>query len=74
MEEHPLSDHMPKESVSEVKINNGDWNVYGLMSKSFHAPFQHGRYLGLSRDIRIDGVAQKALEVEYHFWEKADDK
>ncbi len=66
-EEHPLSDNMPGESVSEVSIN-GKWKIYGLMSKNFNTPYQHGRYLGTSKEIRINGFVQKALEVEYHFW------
>ena len=73
MQEHPLSDSMSGESVSEVSIN-GEWKIYGLMSKSFNTPYQHGRYLGASKEIRINGFVQKALEVQYHFWEKADDE
>ena len=71
MQEHPLSDHMPKESHSEVKIN-GEWKMYGLMSLTFNTPYQHGRYLGTSKEIRINGFVQKALEVEYHFWSKSE--
>jgi hypothetical protein len=73
MEEHPLSDHMPKTSLSEVKIN-GEWKIYALMSKNYNTPYQLGRYLGMSTEIRLDGFCQNTLEVEYHFWEKADDE
>jgi len=68
MQEHPLSDHMPKESVSEVKIN-GVWKIYGLMSQNFNTPFPKGKYLGPSKAIRINRFVQNVLEVEYHFWE-----
>ena len=67
MEEHPLSDHEPKESVSEVNIN-GEWKIYGLMSKSFNTPYMHGRYLGTSKEIRINGVVQEPRAKSFHFW------
>jgi hypothetical protein len=69
--ESPLSEHPPKKSISEVKIN-GKWKSYGLMSQNLNAPYQRGDYLGTSNEIRIDGFAQKALEVEYHFWSKSE--
>ena len=71
MQEHPLSDHMPKTSLSEVKIN-GEWKIYGLMSKNFNTPYQRGKYLGISKEIKIDGSEQKSLKVEYHFWSKSE--
>ncbi len=71
MQEHPLSDNVPKESVSEVSIN-GEWKIYGLMSKSYNTPYQHGRYLGTSKEIRIDGVLLKPRDVESHFWKKTN--
>ena len=70
MEEHPLSDHMPKISLSEVKIN-GEWKIYGLMTKSFNTPYPKGRYLGMSDEIRVNHSEHNPLKVEYHFWKKA---
>ena len=71
MEERPQSEHSPKKSISEVKIK-GEWKIYGLMSKSFNTPYQQGRYLGMSKEIKIDGSKQKPLKVEYHFWSKSE--
>jgi hypothetical protein len=67
MEEHPLSDNMPKESLSEVIIS-GVRKSYGLMSKNFNTSFPKGEYLGKSKVIRINNLEQKPLEIEYHFW------
>jgi len=71
MNEHPLSDHKPKMSLSEVKIN-GKWITYGLMSQNFNTPYPKGEYLGTSKEIRIDGCLLKPRDVEYHFWMKAE--
>lgn len=68
--ENHLSDHH-KTSLTEAKII-GEWKTYSLMSKIFYTPYQHGKYLGTSTNIRIDGVVQRAREVEYHFWETVD--
>jgi len=73
MNEHPLSDYKPKKSLSEVKIK-GEWIPYGLMSKNFYTPYPKGEYLGTSKEIRIDGILLKPRDVEYHFWEKANDE
>jgi len=69
MEEHPLSDHMPKKSISEVRLK-GTWKSYGLMSKSFNTPYLKGEYLGTSKTIRLNDSEHTTLEVEYHFWVK----
>jgi hypothetical protein len=71
MVESPLSEHIPKESVAEVKIS-GDWKIYGLMSQKFNTPYPKGKYLGTSKEIRISDVALNLLDVEYHFWMKAE--
>jgi hypothetical protein len=71
MQEHPLSDHMPKKSVSEVKIN-GEWKIYGLMSKNCNTPYPKGEYLGTSKEIIINNSVHNPLEIEYHFWTKAE--
>jgi hypothetical protein len=71
MFESPLSENMPKKSVSEVKIN-GEWKIYALMSKNYNTLYQQGRYLGMSKEIKIDGSKQKPLKVEYHFWSKSE--
>ena len=72
MEERPLSEHAPQESLSEVKIN-GEWKTYGLMSKNFNTQYPKGRYLGTSHQIKIDDSEQKPLKVEYHFWMKVEE-
>ena len=71
MYEYPLSEHPPKISHTEVKIN-GEWKTYGLMSKNFNTPYQQGKYLGVSKEIRIDDNVQRTRDVEYHFWKKAE--
>jgi hypothetical protein len=71
MFESPLSENMPKMSLSEVKIN-GEWKTYGLMSQNFNTPYPKGKYLGTSNEIKIDGSEQKPLKVEYHFWSKSE--
>ncbi len=71
MQEHPLSDNMPKESVSEVSIND-KWKIYGLMSQSYNTPFSKGKYLGTSKEIRINNIERKPLKVECHFWMKSE--
>jgi len=71
MFESPLSEHLPKKSFSEVKIS-GEWKSYGLMSQNFNTPYQEGDYLGISKEIRINGIVHKPREVEYHFWKKAE--
>lgn len=73
MFERPLSENQPKECISEVKIN-GEWKKYGLMSKNISTPYQRGKYLGTSKEIRFDGRIQKPLDTELHFWEKAEEK
>jgi hypothetical protein len=65
--ESHISDHV-KTSLTETKIN-GEWKTYRLMSKIFYTPYRHGKYLGKSTDIRVDGVVQRSRDVEYHFWE-----
>ena len=72
MEEHPLSQIIIKESVSEVKTADGVWKKYGLMSKNYNTPYPKGKYLGKSKEIRINSVAHPHLECEYHFWDKGN--
>jgi len=72
MEEHPLSDHMPKKPLTEIKIN-GEWKIYGQMSQDFNTSYPHGKYFGASKEIRINGAKQKPLEIEYHFWKSKND-
>jgi hypothetical protein len=62
---------MPKKSHSEVKIN-GEWKTYGLMSKNLNTQYPKGKYLGTSKEIRINNSEHNPLEVEYHFWTKIE--
>jgi hypothetical protein len=71
MYEYPLSEYPFKAAHTEVKIN-GEWITYILMSQNFNSPYQRGTYLGVSNEIRINGVVQRPRDVEYHFWKKAD--
>jgi hypothetical protein len=71
MLERPLSEHAPKEALTDVKVN-GEWKTYSLMSKRFNTPYPKGKYLGTSNEIKIDGTEQKPLKVEYHFWSESE--
>jgi len=46
--------------------------VYGICSEDFNTKLIKGEYLGMSKEIRIDGAVQKPFEVDYHFWEKEE--
>jgi hypothetical protein len=70
MEESPLSELRDKQWNTEVKIN-GKWVVYDICSEDFNTKLIKGKYLGVSKEIRIDGEILKPREVGLHFWEKA---
>jgi len=70
MYEHPLSERMSKEWLTEVKID-GKWMVYGICSEGPNTRLIKGEYLGMSNEIRIDGRAQKPRPSQLHFWKNA---
>ena len=72
MLESRLTEFRNKNWLNEVRIN-GKWMVYGLCAEDFNTRLIKGEYLGISKEIRIDGTKQNPFKIEYHFWMKAEE-
>jgi len=74
MEEHPISDYLKGGWVNEVLIE-GEWTEYCQCNKGIKPRIlvPEAVYLGISKEVRHNGVVQVPWKTAYHFWKSRND-
>jgi hypothetical protein len=74
MDEHPLSEYFQGTLVNEVLID-GEWIEYYQCCDSIEprSLVPEAVYLGISKEVRYNGIIQEPWNKAFHFWKSRND-